>query len=230
MSFLLDLLFPKICVGCKYSGVYICFNCIQTITQKELVCCYCNQSSFAGTTHPLLCGSKNGIDGIWSLGAYEGVLKGAIQKLKYKSVRGLAQELAELLVAYIEIKDPLFLSQVKRHPKKWVITEVPLSRHRQNQRGFNQSELLAKALADILDLRYSNLLKRTRNTRPQVGLEASLRKQNVKNAFALTDDCSLSAVNYILVDDVWTTGATLKECAKVLKIKAKKVWAITVAH
>lgn len=233
LQLFLDVLFPKRCVGCKSIGSYICLKCIPTILQKNLVCVYCHNESFGGITHPLLCQQRSNLDGAWFLGTYEGVLKKAILKLKYHFVSSLAQELAELLIAYIDLRDPYFLEQIKDHPDKWIMTAVPLSKYRENMRGFNQSELLAKILAQKLNLKYVDLLKRTRETKPQVGLKANLRRENVKNAFTIENYKFKieNSTNILLVDDVWTTGSTLKECAKKLKMAGvEKVWALTIAH
>ena len=230
MNFLLDLFFPKKCVGCGKSGSFFCPNCINNITQTDLVCPFCERLSLGGVIHPA-CTRKFGLNGLWSLGTYQPPLKLAIQKLKYKWVRGLAVNLVDILIEYWAKYQPLLLDQIKKsHGQNWLITAVPLHKSRENWRGFNQSELIAKLFAQKLGLKYQNLLKRTKKTRPQVGLESYQRKQNIKNAFSLTKRYTLDA-NILLIDDVWTTGSTLKECCYVLKRGgAKQVWALTLAR
>jgi competence protein ComFC len=228
---LLDLFFPKTCVGCKKYGSYFCSDCIRKIKQSELVCPFCERQSLGGVVHAV-CQRKFGLDGLWSLGIYEGPLRTAIQKLKYKWVSEIAKELVDITVEYWAKNSPVLLDKIKKDQgKSWVITSVPLHPTRQNWRGFNQSELLAKLFTQRLGLRYQNLLKRIRNTTPQMKLLSHERKQNIKNAFALTPNSSPITHNLILIDDVWTTGSTLKECCYVLKRGgAKQVWALTIAR
>lgn len=117
------------------------------------------------------------------------------------------------------------------HPQALVVP-VPLSTRRLRERGFNQSELIARKIAQALHLTCDNtLLLRTRHTVPQT--EMSLRRErlfNVRNAFSCITPERVNGRHVILIDDVFTTGATLSECAKVLQSAgAKKVTALVVA-
>lgn len=227
---LLDLLFPKTCVGCKKYGSYFCAECVKEIKQTELVCPFCERASLGGVVHAA-CKRKYGLDGLWSLGVYEGSLRTAIQKLKYKWVSEIAKELVDITIEYWAKNSPLLLDKIKKDQgKSWIVTSVPLHPVRRNWRGFNQSELLAKLFTQKLGLRYENLLKRIRNTTPQMKLLSHQRKQNIRNAFELVSNLSSETCNLLLIDDVWTTGSTLKECCYVLKKSgAKTVWALTIA-
>lgn len=238
MNFILDFLFPKRCVGCNKIGEYFCSNCILEIRQGELICPFCERASIGGATHPV-CIRKYGLDGLWSLGAYQGLLRAAIQKLKYKWVTDLASNLNDLTLEYWAKHSPFILDQIKKDKgKSWVVTAVPLHSSRKNWRGFNQSELLGRILASKVGLEYMETLKRIKNTKPQVKLKSYQRKQNIKNAFVLTMSGEQSSslnkpltMNCLLIDDVWTTGATLKECCYVLKKGGiKTVWAMTIAR
>lgn len=227
-----DLLFPKRCVGCRKFGVYFCGECIANIKQGELVCPICEKGAVGGQTHPF-CRHRNSLDGLWSLGVYGGALRSAITQLKYKWVRVLAEELIDLVVQYWAFYQPFILDKIKRSQGKgWVVVPVPLHALRQRWRGFNQSALIGQSLSKRLGLDYSDVLKRTRFTKPQVGLKGKLRQENIKGAFAITSDFKPQTMNYVLlIDDVWTTGSTLRECAKVLKkAGAKQVWALTLAR
>ena len=228
---LLDLLFPKTCVGCKKYGSYFCEECIKEIKQTELVCPFCERASLGGVVHAS-CERKYGLNGLWSLGVYDGSLRTAVQKLKYKWVSEIAKDLVAITLEYWAKNSPILLDKIKKdNGKSWIITSVPLHPVRQNWRGFNQSELLAKLFTQKLGLRYENLLKRIRNTTPQMKLLSHQRKQNIKNAFELAVSHQLSDFSVLLIDDVWTTGSTLKECCYVLKrAGAKKVWALTIAR
>lgn len=212
-------------------GGYFCAQCLENLEQAELVCPFCERASMGGVTHPI-CQRRYGLDGLWSLGVYSGSLKKAIQKLKYKWVRELAEELVDQTLDYWVKYSPLILDKIKKdRGQNWLITAVPLHRSRQNWRGFNQSELLGRILAEKIGLKYDNLLIRVKNTQPQVKLKGADRKRNIRGAFELIDNCKLKNENLLLIDDVWTTGSTLRECCWVLKrAGAKSVWALTLAR
>ncbi len=231
MRSILDLLFPKKCIGCSKIGNYFCLSCIANIKQTELVCPFCERLSLGGMTHPI-CRRKYGLDGLWSLGIYEKPLKNAIQKLKYKWIEDLAKVLADITIEYWAKKGTFLLDKIKKDQgKNWILVPVPLHKKRQNWRGFNQAEQLACNLGQKLDLQMENALIRVKNTKPQVSLDAYSRKQNIKGAFILNSKCQIQNSNVILVDDVWTTGSTLKECGYILKRGGvKSVWVLTIAR
>lgn len=228
---ILDLFFPKICCGCGKFGVYLCDKCTKEILQTDLVCPNCEKPAIGGVTHPL-CHKKYGLDGLWSLGIYQNPLKKVIQKLKYKFVSDVAEVLVNLMVEYWARYDAQFLSEIKKdRGENWIIVPVPLHPRREKWRGFNQSALLSKILTHKLGLEYAETLKRTRFTKPQVSLKSWQRKQNIKDAFSLVSSFHPLTSNILLIDDVWTTGSTLKECCYVLKRGGvQKVWAITLAR
>lgn len=231
---ILDLFFPKICAGCGKVGSYLCLNCSKNILQTDLVCPNCERPAIGGKTHPL-CRRKYGLDGLWSLGIYRDPLRKIIQKLKYRFVQEEAEVLVDLMLNYWAKYSPQLLIEIKKDQGVgWVIVPVPLHPKRQKWRGFNQAEAIGQILSKKIGLDCCNYLKRVRFTKPQVGLKSHERRKNIKNAFALTNHFSLStlhSMSILLIDDVWTTGATLKECCFVLKrAGAKKVWAITIAR
>ncbi|MFC1780234.1 ComF family protein [Patescibacteria group bacterium] len=120
--------------------------------------------------------------------------------------------------------------------RKSMITFIPLNPWRKRSRGFNQAELLAVKLSKCQDVKCVKLLKRVRNTRKQVGLKRAERLNNLKEAFALNEKTAKQLTakqksKVIIVDDVMTTGATLEECAKVLKKAGiKEVYGLVVAR
>lgn len=232
MNLLLDLLFPKKCIGCKKLDTYFCKDCISDILQTDLVCPKCEKLAVGGQTHPV-CRRRFGLDGLWSLGIYQNSLREAIKQLKYGRVRGLAETLVDILVEYWAKYQPFVLDQIKTsRGAGWAIIPVPLHWWRGNDRGFNQSSLVGQMLSKKLGLAYCDGLKRIRYTKSQVKLKGRQRKQNIFNAFASNSDYNLQPTPYILlIDDVWTTGSTLRECCYVLKRNgAKKVWALTLAR
>ncbi len=230
MALILDLLFPKKCVGCRKVGSYFCANCIAQIAQADLVCPKCERPAVGGATHPV-CRRRFGLDGLWSLGVYSEPLRSAIQKLKYKGVEDLAEILVNVTLEYWAKYQPFLLDEIKKSGgKDWLVVPVPLYWFRENKRGFNQSDLFGQILSKSLGLDYSNLLKRTRYTKSQTKLTEAQRRKNIRNAFTINDD-QLTINNVLLVDDVWTTGATLRECCYILKRNGvEKIWALTLAR
>lgn len=227
----LDLIFPKYCVGCQKEGSYLCLKCSEQIPQKDLICPQCKRPSFGGKTHSD-CQTKYGLDGLWTLGAFEGVLRTSIQKLKYKWVTEHADVLMEQMAHYLSISYAVFLDEIRQdRGEGWVVVPVPLHWQRQNWRGFNQSALIGKKLATALQIPYVEVLKRTKNTTSQTHFDAEKRQQNMQNAFQIiTNRLPLNA-NILLIDDVWTTGSTMQECCVTLKqAGVRKVWALTVAR
>jgi len=113
-----------------------------------------------------------------------------------------------------------------------MVLPVPLYKKRLRERGFNQSALLGKYVAKRLG-RPLNLysLIRNRDTRPQVGLSAKERKKNIRNAFEIREQGVIKGRRVLLIDDVFTTGATARECSKVLrKAGAQEIFVITLSH
>jgi ComF family protein len=151
--------------------------------------------------------------------AYEGVLARAIHMFKYRKCPSLASPLADLMLVWRE-----------RIPPVDLVLAVPLHPKRLRAREFNQSLLLAHRLATRLDLPLSlNHLLRVRPTLPQTELHRADRVQNVRRAFAAQQADGLQGRTVLLVDDVFTTGATVNECAKALRragVKAVFVWTL----
>lgn len=231
MAFFLDLLFPKKCVDCKRIGGYFCSSCTRNIKQADLVCPKCEKLSVGGQTHPV-CRRKYGLDGLWSLGVYEGALKEAIKQIKYKGIKDLSESLVDIMIEYWAHFQPFVLDQIKKdNGQGWSVVPVPLHWFRENSRGFNQSSLVGESFAKKLGLNYMEALKRVRFTKSQAQLKGIERHFNIKGAFYLNTKYLIHNTNILLIDDVWTTGSTMKECTYILKkAGAKQVWGITLAR
>lgn len=218
---LLDLFFPKTCVGCKKLGIYLCFACLNSIEYlKEQTCCVCYKNSISGKTHSV-CQTKTKLDGVVSLTSYSGVIKKLVKSLKYNFTTDLVKEVFEK----INFDNPIITEK-----KDWVLVPVPLNKQRKNFRGFNQAELLGEVFAKKYSLKFDQtVLERSSSTSSQVGLSQKQRTENVKEAFRVRQ--KISDQNFFVFDDVWTSGATLKEIAKILKkAGAQSVWGLTLAH
>lgn len=162
------------------------------------------------------------IDTIRSVAFFEdGAMRPAIHQFKYHNLRALGQDLAALMLERAG----------HRLPPIDVIVPVPLHPARQRERGYNQSEIIARHLAAALHLPAdSRTLQRSRNTASQAGLNGAARQQNVAGAFTCVSS-ALAHKSVLLVDDVCTTGATLDACAFALKQgRARAVHGLTLAR
>lgn len=208
---LLELFFPRFCVGCGYIGVYVCKQCEGNLVRvKKNSCYYCEQPSFLGLTHPR-CRRDRGIDGHLSVYLYTNLFKKLLHESKYKGsfivlkslISLLGREAFEDVGAWKRLFNPL-------------ITHVPLHENRLKQRGFNQAEIIAERYSYMNEIQSTNCLFRVLDTPHLANIkDMQERKKQIKNAFIFTGHSVPQSV--IVVDDVVTTGATVLECAKVLK-------------
>jgi ComF family protein len=159
-------------------------------------------------------------DSVYSFGSYEDPLRKLIHLYKYGRVESLAKPLSALL-----------LRALPREERVDVVMAMPMHFRKRMQRGFNQAELLAAPVAKRYGLRLSKNLRKTRHTRPQAGLTETQRQENLKNSFVVRRPEQLSGKRVLLVDDVFTTGATLRSAVKALKdTGALRVTALTLAR
>jgi ComF family protein len=218
----LDWLFPPVCAGCGASGYRWCPECEEKIRPlREPLCRACGQSISRGDLCPSCFHSLPPYIALRSWTAFEGPIRKALHSLKYKRNMALGDTLAHHLVPYVQAL----------HWPIDAITIVPVSRQRLAERGYNQVALIAGPLASLLQKRYlPKALVKARDTRTQVGLSHIRRAENVAGAFR--GDARLAEDrNYLLVDDVATSGATLAACAQaLLDAGARQVYALTLAR
>ncbi len=207
MSFL-DFVYPKKCLGCSQKGRYFCDECLAKIALSDE--CFNNHVS-------LFC--------------YRGVMREVIKKLKFKFLKDMAIELKPLIEQGMDrkLRQPntkLFKEFLSLKP---CVQAIPLFWYRQNWRGFNQAELIAKIIAEKLKLKTVDCLERIKLTEAQSQLKREERLTNVSGIFQVKKGKLPRAV--LLVDDVWTTGATMREAMKVLKAKGvKEIWGLSLAR
>jgi len=218
---LLDLFFPPRCPGCGRVGDLFCPTCraaVEPITGPT--CRRCGRP----LPQDALCddcrSQASHLDGIIAAVVFAGPVREAIHSLKYGNGRALAAPLAAFMV------DAWRRAELSAD----CIVPVPLHASRLAERGYNQSALLARALASAISLPADEkLVTRSKATRQQALLNAAERRENVKDAFL----CRATAAGkrIVLVDDVCTTGSTLEACAAALRAAgAARVWALTLAR
>ena len=225
--FLLDLLYPKFCLGCSRIGSYVCPRCFKRLKIiNKPVCAYCNKDSYLGLTHPK-CLKKLSIDGILSIYHYDNLLKKILKNIKYR----LATIVWDELWKSIPEKDIGRLFTFKKTLLNVYIQPIPLSQSKYRLRGFNQAMLIAKYFNKILNFPMINVLIRSREALAQAQIKSKKsRYKNVKNIFLVKKRADIKNKIIVLIDDVVTTGATLKEACRMLKkAGAKKVYALTLA-
>ena len=210
MNKLLELLFPPKCMLCR-----------QLLGEEEEICGECRKKILLNTAPPR---AEKGAffdkaaAGLW----YETDVRRAIHRLKYGEKQTYARPLARVM-AYAWIQ--------KLNEEVDCITFVPTNVSTLRKRGYNQAELLARALSDLLHKPCIPMLEKTRETRAMHGLRPEERRANVLGAYRLC--CGQDAVigkRILLADDILTTGSTLSECARVLKTAgAAKVFGLCAA-
>ena len=229
---LLDLLYPPRCQVChRFAPEPFCPECLAAVTLiRPPVCCHCGTPLDPMAQGPDECAEcrsakRTPISRVRSAGVYQGPLRQAILALKFGGKRALALPLAKILAE-------LYLSGLCKSSDFDCVCPVPLDRQRQRERGFNQAQLLARYFSETVGLPLrDDLLQRVRPTLPQAMLPTEQRSKNVRGAFALTPHAEVKDARVLLVDDVYTTGSTLKECARILRQGgATEVCVITLAR
>ncbi|MDO8513613.1 MAG: ComF family protein [bacterium] len=222
-EWLLDLIFPRFCIGCHKEGSFLCWNCQSKIIKiKYPTCIKCQKLAEEGICPR--CKSALPLTKTIIVGYHrDPILKELIHNLKYEGLKEIAGILGDLLIERLKQTD---------FPKNCTIVPVPLHKSRLSTRGFNQSTLIAKQIADQFSLNYcENLLERIKNTKPQISLTYQDRKSNLTSAFRIRPKTKIPNGTIILVDDVVTTGATIGECAKVLRQGGvRRIWLLALAH
>jgi ComF family protein len=208
----LNILFPKLCIACEKEGELLCNVC--STQQSQQIQPATIQIS------PTL--------SVYAADTYQSTItKSLIRAVKYRGIKEAHSLCANLLVQ-------LYRSHIQEeevNQATTILIPVPLHKSRLRKRGYNQSQLLAEYMAKELTIAIdSSSLKRTSFKISQMKLSKKERVKNVQGAFAYTGP-SLTGKTIILIDDVCTTGSTLRECANALsQAKPQKIIAMTVAH
>lgn len=234
LSAFADFIWPPKCLICNNSleneNKIICDECEKGIILfSPPFCFHCGKPLFyPGDFSERLCASckeeKDHFDRAFIIGSYENSLREAVHQFKYNKKILLRKYFSILINDYIEKNNVL--------DKIDVIVPVPLFLTKKRERGFNQSELLAKEISKKWDLPVlTENLYRARHTEPQYNLDYTRREKNIKGAFKLKDKNIVEGKKILLIDDVITTGATINECSRILKKegRAKNVLVLSLA-
>jgi len=239
LKFILDLFFPKKCLGCGKAETYICDSCVDKIEiSQNNQCPFCDRP-IPDTQICQPCQKNYYLSRlIWAVHYYNPLIQKLIKIFKYHYIKELAKPLAKLLIKRLGSISPI--STISTNST--IIIPIPLHKRKLRERDFNQTELLAKEIAEHFYLPLeTNILKRKKYTPQQAKTKSQKkRKETLENAFEINKEfikkCVAENQNLlrdkiiILVDDVFTSGATLSEAAKVLKrVGAKEVWGLVIA-
>ena len=207
-----DFIFPPVCFGCgerETENALICPECLKVLYRYPL---------------PVHGGKTDAVAHVRSLGHYAPPFLSLVHELKYRNRTKLAPILGDALTSLL-MTDPL-LKQAD------LLAPIPLHPARLRERGYNQSELLARRVSQLTGIPISGALRRVKNTKSQARIvNPAKRRDNLKGAFAVDNDAALKDKHVLLIDDVTTTGATLDAAAQVLRVAgARTVYALVVAQ
>jgi len=204
-----DIIYPNTCPGCgrKVDAMVFCHSCKPRVQKREA-----DVSSHRFKY----------LDSVIYLCAYAGAVRKTLKDIKYKQKLKRSAPLRDLLPA---------ISELFPNEHFDMVVPVPLHKKRHNERGYNQSELIYRIWANNNGVPWIDLLTRTKGTAPQWQLLLQARRENVRGVFFVNQPSVVAGSRVLLVDDIFTSGATLEECAKSLKKSgAPVVRSLTLAH
>ncbi len=219
LDIIMDILFPQnACCICRQSGHFgsrhpWCENCCDEMVDMQSalpICDHCGKYLESGTGLCSECSQKPPQFSIArAVGPYDEPYRIAVKVLKFLGRKYLARKMGDMMTEVLQ-----------GEPRYWpidIIIPVPISQGNLRQRGFNQTELLARQIARRLKLNvYNDILVRIKETPSQRELTKEEREKNLLCAFEIKDKRKIYRKNILLVDDVYTTGSTIRECTRVL--------------
>lgn len=231
-DFILDLLFPKFCLGCQKEGFYICHQCFEKIEINKFSNCFICGKRTSDNQVCQNCQRKTKLTGLLIASDWENLLlRQIIYEYKYRFIKDLSKPLGQIMINYLKSHQ-----LINSSTNQIILIPIPLHSRRFVWRGFNQAELLAQEVGKYFNLSVrTDILKRTRHTLPQMDIkEQKERQENISQAFSWNPDFNQEIIKnkiIILIDDVCTTGSTLEECAKIFKpLKPKEIWGLVIAR
>ena len=200
---LIAIIAPHYCIMCSEEGNMLCDRCAHDFPVASLSYCFaCDAAAPNGVCKT--CTVTTHIEHVWTIGLHEGVLRQLIRSFKFNRARAAVYPLAKLLAHQLPVLE------------NFCIVPLPTASTRVRQRGYDQTVLLARELAKRIDLPFTPLLGRKTQHR-QVGRGRLQRILQAEQAFYIKDPAACMAAKVLLVDDVSTTGATLRAAAKILR-------------
>ena len=215
MNFLkraLDFIFPPTCGICgKNAKSYLCTNCKQNLINSQI---FLNQSNSYQNKY---------INEHFYIFSYEGIIREKILQYKFKEYSYLSNTFCEFF-----INNKKLYGFLKKYD---IITSVPISNLRKRERGYNQSEIIAKELARLAEIKMEkHVLLKTKDNKMQSTLNKEERKNNVKNVYKLINKEKIDNKKILIFDDIYTTGATIEACIEeISKANIKQIGIITLA-
>ncbi len=234
VQFIKDCLFPIFCLGCDQEGVWWCDSCIiQSFNGGEFYCPVCHLKNLNGK-NCLNCQAASSLEAVAAFFNYQNnrAVSGLIKKFKYNLVTDINNLWLQITTEFLNT-----IWQAGNLPScDATLVPVPLHSRRRRERGFNQAQLIAQNIFQVLKKDHPGIqlddlnLQRIKFTKQQAKLNRAERLSNLNGAFVWQGRDALSK-NIILVDDVFTSGATMQECARVLKSAgAQKVYGLVMAR
>ena len=209
-----DLFFPAVCFKCgdKLCDSFLCQECLENIDFfKAPLCRLCSKPLKENT--PSLCrdcvSKKTPYSYLISVAVYKEPIMSLIHDFKYRNCDWLTDFLSKLMIEH--------LLKIDFDPKKYdIATCVPMHYLKRKERGYNQAELLAKTIANHFKITFrDDIIYQTRYRKPQATLKEKDRKKNIENCFLAKE--TAKGKNILLIDDIFTTGSTIKACSRALK-------------
>ena len=201
---IINLLYPKRCLLCNGLMLY-------GSTRELCGDCEKNIAGYAPASHIYVPTDFTEIKRVYVAFNYDGDIREALHRLKFTGMRDNAAKMASLMKK--ANWPPEFIHDIEQAD---YLIPIPLHKSREKERGFNQSERLAFALSKEYGIPLLNILTRDKKTEFMYGLNRTERFENVRSAFGVLQPEIIKGKNVILVDDIYTTGATIEECARTL--------------
>ena len=221
----IDFMFPQTCLLCGKWGQDLCEECINKFDKIHIQSCHVCKRELDPSKYKFIhpwCKSKTHLSGVIVLYRYDKNIEKVIADIKYEYNYSMIHALTSLYKDLLSGKD--YLSILTRSS---ILVPVPIDIFKQNERGFNQSELISRDLEKTFGIKYINLLKKKLFFHSQVGMKKEERLKNLNGAFYISSreksPQSGAVKRIVLIDDVMTTGATLEECAKTIKAANSKL-------
>ena len=208
-----DYIFPVFCLSCEAEGAWVCEKCVSFLQiEPQLFCPVCHDKSTRG--EPCYeCGASSALFQHVAMTKYveDALIGKLIHVFKYQYAEEVMIVIREIISDFISCNGEIF-----QHIN--LIIPVPLHKKRYAERGFNQAAYIAETLSKALSIPYEDsALIRSRHTPHQAKLDRAGRIKNVENVFVLSPLADVNGKHILLVDDVYTTGATMQACAAALK-------------